>query len=70
MKESDIIHENGDYWVGREPKRGLFKVWQVRGCASYLCGTFAFSNDPAYARERAIQFCDRRAGEPLTAVAV
>lgn len=68
MKESDILHENGNHWVSREKGVGHFKVWEVRGCASYLCGTFHFSSRPEYALERAIKHCNNR--EPSATVTV
>jgi len=41
MKESDIMHENGDFWVGRE--RGSYTVFRVNGTHSV--------SDSAYARD-------------------
>lgn len=61
MSERDIVHENGRFWVHREA-RGLYRLYEVRGCASYRCGTFHFSNDPERALSLAIEQCDKRAG--------
>lgn len=60
MIERDIVHENGDFWVSRE-KPGLYKVWKVGVCASERCAVVSNKRDPAWARERAISECNRRA---------
>jgi hypothetical protein len=59
MRESQILHEAGNFWVAKEGV-GLFRVYEVRGCASYRVGTFHFSNDPHKALRMALTNCDAR----------
>lgn len=57
MKETDIIHENGDYWVGRE-KPSVFTV--------YKNNTTHAVADSSYANESlAIARCDYLARWPV-----
>ena len=67
MTESDILHENGDYWVCAEVfGSGRFKP-KSNGYAVYVNGithatrvaTIGFAGEPGLTR--AIAECDRRA---------
>jgi hypothetical protein len=61
MKESDIIHEAGRFWVCREPKPGLFKVCEIVGTHSVVRDTIHFPDNAVKARAMAVEKCDRRA---------
>ena len=65
-RESDIMHENGDFWVLKRAP-GFFEVLKTGATHSTVVGTFDFKSDPArheYALRRAIEDCDRRAKVP------
>lgn len=53
------IYERGNFWVAKDGP-GLFRVFEVRGVASYRCGTFHFSNDPAKALRMAVAFINEK----------
>ena len=63
-RSSNILHEAGKYWVGREHnakrRRWDFYVYRIEGTHSVRCGTFALNNE-AYSLRRAIADCNRRA---------
>ena len=62
-RESDIVHENGDFWV-LQRKPGWYEVLKTGATHSTVVGTFDFKSDPArhgYALRRAVDDCDRRA---------
>src|SRR4051794_20004564 len=60
-RESDIVHESGRFFVLRDRKPGLFRVLRIEATASVERGTFHFPNRPDYARQRAVDDCNRRA---------
>lgn len=60
MREQDIIHENGDWWVLRE-SHGVYKVFRIVGTHSERWGIYALTSKPDEARRRAIEACDARA---------
>lgn len=43
MRESDIIHENGNYWVGRT--LGAYTVFKIDGYVSYPDSSYENSED-------------------------
>lgn len=60
MRESDIMHENGRFWVAREPFKGrtIYRVYEVNGTHSRRCATIDLPKDGL---ARAINECDKRA---------
>lgn len=62
LKEQDIVHENGKFWVHAEnPAKGLYKLYKAGVTHSTLAGTFHFSSAPERALALAIKECDARA---------
>lgn len=58
LKESDIIHENGQFWVCKRQDGG-FEVYRCGITHSTRCATFG--RGLPNAKQRAIAECDRRA---------
>lgn len=60
MKESDIVYENGRFWVKRElfKMRAIFLVMENVGTHSVVRDTFDLRSVGCL---RAIEKCDRRA---------
>ena len=62
IRESDIMHENGAFWVLREKFKGrpIYKVLSVGITHSTVCDTIDLG---AAGLERAIAKCDARAAK-------
>lgn len=58
MKESDILHERGRYWVCRAVKKG-FEVYRVGITHSTRCAIIGYDGPRGLAMAKAE--CDRRA---------
>ena len=60
MRESDIVHENGVYWVCREKFKGrtIYRVYQNIGTHSVRCATIDLQENGL---QRAIDECNKKA---------
>jgi hypothetical protein len=60
MKPTDILYENGDFWVSRNQQFGKgFEVYRVNGTHSVRVAIIGFEGQPGL--ERAKAEADRRA---------
>jgi len=60
MKLDKVIYENGDYWV-YDLGGGMFEVYRNQVTGAIRKSQITYTNNPDYARKRAIAECDRRA---------
>lgn len=65
MSESDILYENGKYWVCRvrHPKSKNYYYEVIRNMTTHgeVCATIGDGAGPQLGIERAIAECDKRA---------
>jgi hypothetical protein len=62
MKESDILYENGRYWVCTSTKKG-YEVYRVGTTHSVRCAIIGFEGAEGFDHAKAE--CDKRAKEEL-----
>lgn len=64
LKESDILYQNGDFWVCKcywNKKHIGFEVYKNGITHSTLCATIGLGEN--YGLDRAIKECDKRANQ-------
>lgn len=66
VREGDIVHECGDFWVYRESDT-CYKVMQNVGTHSETVQPFYDFPTVMTARSRAIRFCDQKAAQQFAA---
>lgn len=59
MKEKDIVHEEGEYWIARVPLG--FEVYKLNGTHSVRCAQIGYVGDIGLRRAKAE--IERRTGQ-------